>query len=149
MLEITVRSSHVDLFAHVNNAKYIEFLEWGRVQMAEDHGIDFMDMVAQGIGPAVVHLEVNYRQESSMGDILIIDTRAIELKNDKVGILKQTITNKKSGELVCDAVVTFVMFDLRQRKSIPMPEAMKRNFPKRSCFLRLLYRLLSRFLHCL
>lgn len=132
MLEITVRSSHVDLFAHVNNAKYVEFLEWGRVQLSEEQGIDFMDMVEKGIGPAMVRLEINYRQESSMGDILIIDTRAVELKNDKVGILKQTITNKKTGELVCDALVTFVMFDLQQRKSIPMPESMKGFFPEKS-----------------
>ena len=130
MLEIIVRSSHVDLFAHVNNAKYIEFLEWGRVQMTQDLGIDFMGMVAAGIGPAVVRLEINYRKESSMGDILIIDTQAVELKNNKVGILKQTITNKKSGELICDAVVTFVMFDLKQRKSVSMPDSMKKFFPK-------------------
>jgi thioesterase-3 len=130
MLEITVRSSHIDFFGHVNNAKYIEFLEWGRVQMAEDQNIDFLGMVAEGVGPAVVRLEVNYRKESSMGDVLVIDSRAVELKNDKVGILKQTITNKKTGELVCDAVVTYVMFDLRQRKSIPMPESMKKAFPK-------------------
>ncbi|MEA2107807.1 MAG: thioesterase family protein [Pseudomonadota bacterium] len=132
MLEITVRSSHIDMFGHVNNAKYIEFLEWDRVQMAEDHGVDFMGMVAEGIGPAVVHLEVNYRREASMGDILVIDTRAVELKNDKVGTLEQTITNKKSGEIICDAVITFVMFDLHRRKSVPMPEAMKKFFLKSS-----------------
>ena len=130
MLEITVRSSHIDMFGHVNNARYVEFLEWGRLQMTQDLRIDFMGMVAAGIGPAVVRLEVNYRKESSMGDILIIDTQAVELKNNKVGIIKQTITNKKSGKLICDAVVTFVMFDLKQRKSVPMPDSMKKIFPK-------------------
>jgi len=132
MLEITVRSSHIDMLGHVNNARYVEFLEWGRVQMAEDHGIDFLGMVEKGIGPAVIRLEINYRQEASMDDILIIDTQAAEIKNDKVGILEQTITNKKSGEIICDAVVTFVMFDLQQRKSVPMPDSMKKFFPKRS-----------------
>lgn len=132
MLEITVRSSHIDMFGHVNNARYVEFLEWERVQMAEDHGIDFLGMVAEGIGPAVVHLEVNYRLEAAMGDILIIHSRPIEIKNDKVGIIEQTITNKKTGEIICDARVTFVMFDLRRRKSVPMPVAMKKPFPKNS-----------------
>ena len=132
MLEITVRSSHIDMFGHVNNARYIEFLEWDRVQMAADLGVDFMGMVAEGIGPAVVHLEINYRKEASMGDILIIRSQPIEIKNGKVGIIKQTITNKKTGEIICDALVTFVMFDLRQRKSVPMPESMKKLFPKNS-----------------
>ncbi len=132
MLEITVRSSHIDMFGHVNNARYIEFLEWGRVQVAEDHGIDLPAMAAQGIGPAVVHLEINYRKEASMGDILIIHSQPVEIKNDKVGIIEQTITNKKTGEVICDALVTFVMFDLRQRKSVPMPDSMKKLFPKKS-----------------
>jgi thioesterase-3 len=132
MLEITVRSSHIDMFGHVNNARYVEFLEWDRVQMAEDQGVNLLAMAAQGIGPAVVHLEVNYRKEASMGDILIIDSQPIEIKNNKVGVIKQNITNKKSGEIICDAVVTFVMIDLRQRKSVPMPDAMKKFFPKSS-----------------
>ncbi len=132
MLEVIVRSSHIDMFGHVNNARYVEFLEWDRVQVAEDQGVNLLAMATQGIGPAVVHLEVNYRKEASMGDILIIDSQPIEIKNDKVGVIKQTITNKKSGEVICDAVVTFVMFDLRQRKSVPMPEAMKKFFPKSS-----------------
>lgn len=132
MLEIIVRSSHIDMFNHVNNAKYVEFLEWGRVHLAEEQNIDFLSMVENGIGPAVIRLEINYRKEASMGDVLLIDTRAMEIKNDKVGILEQTITNKKSGELICDAVVTMVMFNLRQRKSVPMPDSMKKFFPKSS-----------------
>ena len=132
MLEITVRSSHIDMFGHVNNARYIEFLEWDRVQMTADQGIDLLAMAAEGLGPAVVRMEINYRLEARMGDILIIDSQPIELKNDKVGVIKQTITNKKSGEIICDAVVTFVIIDLRQRKSVPMPEAMKKFFPKKS-----------------
>ena len=132
MLEITVRSSHIDMFGHVNNARYIEFLEWDRVQMTADQGIDLLTMAAEGLGPAVVRMEINYRLEARMGDILIIDSQPIEIKNDKVGVIKQTITNKKSGKIICDAVVTFVMIDLRQRKSVPMPEAMKKFFPKKS-----------------
>ena len=132
MLEITVRSSHIDMFGHVNNARYIEFLEWDRVQMTADQGIDLLAMAAEGLGPAVVRMEINYRLEARMGEVLLLDSQPIELKNDKVGVIKQTVTNKKSGEIICDAVVTFVMIDLRQRKSVPMPEAMKKFFPKSS-----------------
>ena len=132
MLEITVRSSHIDMFGHVNNARYIEFLEWDRVQMTADQGIDLLAMAAEGLGPAVVRMEINYRLEARMGEVLLLDSQPIELKNDKVGVIKQTVTNKKSGKIICDAVVTFVMIDLRQRKSVPMPEAMKKFFPKKS-----------------
>ncbi|MBN2332521.1 MAG: acyl-CoA thioesterase [Deltaproteobacteria bacterium] len=129
MIEITVRSTHIDMFGHVNNATYIEFLEWSRVRMAEDHGIDLLALAAEGIGPAVVHLDINYRKESRMNDVLLVDAKVSEIRNDKVGVITQTITNKKTGERVCDARVTFVMFDLQRRKSIPMPESMKAMAP--------------------
>lgn len=133
MLEIVIRTSHIDMFGHVNNARYVEFLEWDRVKIAEDQGVDLLDMAAnQGIGPAVVHMEINYRREARLGDILILDSQPVEIKNDKVGIIKQTFRNKKSGELICDATVTFVMLDLRQRKSVPMPKPMTKFFPRKS-----------------
>jgi thioesterase-3 len=35
--EIRIRGYHTDLYQHVNNARYLEFLEEGRWQLLEDH----------------------------------------------------------------------------------------------------------------
>ena len=64
MLEITVRSTHIDVMGHVNNAKYVEFLERGRVDEVEKKGVDLWDMVKRGLGFAVVNLNIHYRKEA-------------------------------------------------------------------------------------
>ncbi|MBN2231617.1 MAG: acyl-CoA thioesterase [Deltaproteobacteria bacterium] len=126
MLEITVQSTHLDMFGHVNNATYVEYLEWARVKMAAEAGIDLIKMFHEGVGPAVLKLEINYRKESRLGDVLLVDAHCTRTRGDKVGIINQTIRNQATGDLVCDAEVTFVMFDLQHRRSVPLPESMRR-----------------------
>jgi len=122
MLEITVRSTHVDVMGHVNNAKYVEYLEWGRCDEVEKAGVDLWQMVREGLGFAVVNLNIHYRREAVVGEVLVIETIFRELRNHKLGIVDQVIRKKNNGEIVCEAEVSFLIFDLQRRKSIPMPE---------------------------
>jgi len=121
MLEITVRSTHIDVMGHVNNAKYVEFLEWGRCDEIEKHGVDLWGMVKRGLGFAVVNLNIDYRKEAFAGDILCIKTIFREIRNHKVGIIDQVISKQDNGEIVCKAEVTFLIFDIKKHKSITMP----------------------------
>jgi thioesterase-3 len=132
MLEVIVRTSHLDLMGHVNNAKYVEFLEWGRCDELEKIGIDLLSMIREGTGMAVVNLNINFRREAFYGDHLLIETTLKEIRNQKIGILQQSITRKESGEVVCDAEVTFLFLDLKAHKSIAMPENFRRLLPDAS-----------------
>ena len=131
MLEITVRSTHIDVMGHVNNAKYVEFLEWGRVDEVEKKGVDLWDMVKRGLGFAVVNLNIHYRKEAFVGDKLIVNTIFKELRNRKVGIIEQIITNKESNVVVCEAEVTFLIFDMHKHKSVTMPDDLRKLLPKK------------------
>ncbi len=126
MLEVTVRSTHLDVMGHVNNAKYIEFLEWGRCDELEKHGIDLWAMVKGGMGFAVVNLNVNFRREAFVGEVLVVESAFTKIRNNKIGIVEQSIRRRSNGEVVCDAEVTFLVFDLRTHKSISMPEEIRR-----------------------
>ena len=130
MLEIKVRSTHIDVMGHVNNAKYVEFLEWGRVDEIEKEGVNIWEMVKRGLGFAVVNLNIHYRKEAFAGDILIVKTIFKELRNRKVGIIDQVITKKGSDKVVCEAEVTFLIFDLNKHKSITMPEELRKLLPQ-------------------
>ncbi len=121
MLEITVRSTHIDVMGHVNNAKYVEFLEWGRCDELEKLGIDIWDMVKRKLGFAVVNLNINYRKEVFVNDLLEIKTTFREIRHRKIGIIDQVIT-RSSNEIVCEAEVSFLIFDLEKHKSVSMPE---------------------------
>ena len=115
---------------HVNNAKYVEFLEWGRCDEVEKKGVDLWDMVKRGLGFAVVNLNIHYRKEAFAGDILVVKTSFREVCNNKIGIIDQVITKKGSNDVVCEAEVTFLIFDIARHKSITMPEEIRGLLPK-------------------
>ncbi len=119
-IEITVRSTEVDSLGHVNNAKYLEYLEWGREDWYNQIGYSFDKLADMGIGTVTVNININYHNECGKGDRLVIKTRP-----DKVGkssfVLFQEIFNQESGKKVSDAHVTKVLMDMKIRKSMPIP----------------------------
>ncbi len=122
MLEVIVRSTHLDVLGHVNNAKYVEYLEWGRCDELEKLGFDLWEMIRNGIGFAVVNLNINFRRESFVGEHLEVETIYRGVRSGKLGIIDQVIRKKSAGEVVCDARGKFLLLDLQRHKSIPFPE---------------------------
>jgi thioesterase-3 len=107
--EIVVRGYHVDMYGHVNNARYLEFLEEGRWASFEAR-IDLARLTALGLGFMVVNINVNYRKAVGPGERLLVST-LLEKVGTRSATLKQEIRLKNSGKLVVDALVTFVIAD--------------------------------------
>ena len=125
-LAIIVRSTEIDVNGHVNNAKYLEYLEWGREEWYETMGLAYDEFLRMGIQTVTVNININYRKECRQNDKLAIKTRP-----EKVGrtsyVLKQEIWNQH-GELCADALVTSVAMDSETRKSREVPEALRKLF---------------------
>ena len=107
LTEIKIRGYHADFYGHVNNARYLEFLEEDRWALLESR-IDLQKWVKEGLVFLVVNINMNYRQAVSVGETLIVTT-SVEKIGNKSAVLKQEIFLKRTGELVADALVTFVI----------------------------------------
>ncbi|NBC71445.1 YbgC/FadM family acyl-CoA thioesterase [Paenibacillus sacheonensis] len=129
-LEIVVRSTEIDVNGHVNNAKYLEYLEWGREEWYERSGLAYETFLAMGIQTVTVNININYRKECRQGDRLLITTEA-ERAGSTSYVLKQVIVNQ-AGERCGDALVTCVAMDAQARTSRPLPEELRRHFPEQS-----------------
>jgi thioesterase-3 len=105
--EIIVRGYHADAYGHVNNARYLEFLEEGRWALLEQK-IDLQKWAKQGRVFLVVNININYRKATAPGEILTVVT-SIEKINRRSAVLKQLITSGREKALVVDALVTFVV----------------------------------------
>ncbi len=105
--EIKVRGYHADFYGHVNNARYLEFLEENRWVHLEG-ALDVRKLAAKGYIFLVVNININYRKAVPVGETLLVSTDLGKI-GTKSAVLKQLITNKKSGETVVDALVTFVI----------------------------------------
>ena len=120
ILEIPVRSTEVDLYGHVNNAKYLEYLEWGREEWYGEAGFTFTGLAGQNIGTVTVNINIDYLGECRIGDLLMIETAPEKIGKSSF-VLLQEIFKKENHEKVISARVTTVMIDLEKRKSIPIP----------------------------
>jgi len=74
-LSIIVRPTEVDVNGHVNNAKYVEYLEWGREEWYERNGLPYDRLHALGAITVTVNINLNFRRECRQGENLTIVTR--------------------------------------------------------------------------
>lgn len=125
-IPIEVRSTEIDVMGHVNNAKYLEYLEWGREEWYNQALLSFDQFTSMGIGTVTVSIHIQYRKEASLGDKLTIHTKPLRSGTSSF-VFHQEIRNEK-GEVVADAEVISVTIDLTTRKSQPLPELLKRYF---------------------
>jgi len=107
--EIRVRGYHTDIYQHVNNARYLEFLEEGRWQLFEDH-LDIESFAGNGYSFIVVNINVSYKGQAFLNDLIQVKTGLLKI-GTKSATLKQQIINKATGKILVDADVTFVITD--------------------------------------
>jgi thioesterase-3 len=114
-IEIKIRGYHLDLFGHVNNARYLEFLEEAR-WAAFEKTVDLERLARDGRAFTVVNININYRRPAVIHDVLRIETRIAEWRR-RSAVIRQSVVQSQSGETVADADVTFVIFDTEKQKT--------------------------------
>jgi len=113
---IKIRGYHIDLYGHVNNARYLEFLEEARWDFLEQQAeIDYL--MKSGLGLAVVNANVNFRRGAFMGEEIEVLTELTKVGN-KSAVIQQKIVLKGTATLIADADITFVVTDQKAQKAV-------------------------------
>ncbi|MDF1554336.1 MAG: thioesterase family protein [Deferrisomatales bacterium] len=113
---IKIRGYHLDLYGHVNNARYLEFLEEGRWSWLESRG-DPGGFKDWGWGFSVVNVNINYRRAATVGEVLEIRT-ALKSLGRRSGVMHQEAVLQGTDTLVVDADVTFVLVSFEDGKAV-------------------------------
>ena len=121
--EIKVRGFHLDIYQHVNNARYLEFLEEARWEYLEESG-DIEYFQSLGLAWVIVNININYRAAATMGQTLTINT-GLSKVGGKSAVFHQEIKLKGSDTVVADADITFVLMDQKTGKAVPIDGAVK------------------------
>ena len=118
--EIMVRGYHLDMYGHVNNARYLEFLEEARwASFVESSAMKTFE--EKGWAFFIVNINITYKSPATFGDILMVTVESEKQGNTSL-TLRQQITNKVTGILVVEAFVTFVVFDSNKGRPIRINE---------------------------
>lgn len=126
-MPLLVRSTDIDINKHVNNTKYLEYLEWGREDFYEQTGFAYDRLLDLGVITVMVNVNLNYRKEALQNDLLTVITRPSEAfhRSFTVG---QTIIREKDDALIADAIVTLVTMDPITRKAVTIPSPFRALF---------------------
>ena len=128
LLETLVRPTEIDVNGHVNNAKYVEYLEWGREEWYDRNGFAYDRLKGLGAITVVVNFNLNYRQPCRQGDRLRIATWPGGSGRTSFSLVQRI--DKSDGTTAADAVVTLVTIDPDTRRARPLPEEFARLFPQ-------------------
>jgi thioesterase III len=120
VLEIVVRCTEIDVNGHVNYAKFVEYLEWGREEWYDRHGFAYDRLKVLGAITVVVNINLNFRQPCHQGDRLRIITRPRRRGHTSFELAQRI--DRADGTEVADAVVTLVTVDPDTRRARPVPE---------------------------
>lgn len=121
-MPLQLRWSDLDAFNHVNNARYLTFLEEARIRWFDSIGEAW---VTDEFAPVVVSVQLNYRQPIPYPADVEID-----LYVEKIGTSSTTIAHRivsaDGKTLYNDGNVVAVWIDRRTGKARPLPESVRK-----------------------
>ncbi|QXX82660.1 MULTISPECIES: acyl-CoA thioesterase [Providencia] len=123
--KIKVHGYHIDVFQHVNNARYLEFYEADRWEwMGKENFASWI--LDNQLTMAAVNINVNYIQGVLMGDELTVVTRMEKIGSKSAVCYQQIIRNREGqSEVVSDAYVTFVFINNATNKAIVIDDELR------------------------
>lgn len=122
--ELNVRPDDIDMFNHVHNSKYLDYVLAARYeQMEKFYGMSWEKFSEQGFGWVVSKVTINFKRALKMGDQMIVRTGILEM-NEKGSNVQFEIINKATGKVSTDGVFDYVMIDLTTQRSCKVNEEM-------------------------
>lgn len=117
---IKVRSYECDIYGHVNNAQFLNYCEFARVEFLESMGFSLQSLKDEGYLLPVVKIEIEFKRPAFSGDVLRIGVNWISSGRSS-SVFEQKVVHEQSRELAARALVTWVVTDL-QTKPVKIPQ---------------------------
>jgi len=120
--EIKARTYECDMYGHVNNAAFLNYCEFARVEFLEHLGFTLQGLIDLGFILPIVKIEIDYKWPVLAGEKLKIGINWA-LRGRSSALFEQELFNVTANKVAAKAKVTWVVTSL-QGKPISMPEAL-------------------------
>jgi acyl-CoA thioester hydrolase len=118
--EIDIRFADIDAFNHVNNAKYITYLEHARMKFV-DEVIGQVDWANAGF--ILARAEMNYIQPVKLYDKIIVETHCSRIGNKSFDLTYKILKIEGGAKTeMANAVTVQVGFDYKNNRTIAITE---------------------------
>ena len=78
--KLFVLSYECDSYGHVNNAVYLNYLEYGRMEYLHAINFDYKGIIAAGYYLYVTHVDIYYKASAFLDDELFIEVYPTKMK---------------------------------------------------------------------
>jgi len=117
--DIKIRGYHLDLYGHVNNARYLEFMEEARWAFLETH-CDFDAWHAKNLAFYIVNINIDYVSGAALHDNLRIKTHVHKLGTRSATLSQKGVLKEDPEKIIFTSKVTFVLADRDKNCAIPI-----------------------------
>jgi len=123
-----VRPDDIDMFNHVHNSIYFDYVLAARYeQMEQYYGMSMEKFIEQGYGWVVKTAYMDYKRPLTLGDSFLVTTGIIELQATGCRV-EFDIKNTKNNKLCCDGWFDYVMIDLKTGRSAAITAEMMEKY---------------------
>jgi YbgC/YbaW family acyl-CoA thioester hydrolase len=120
--EHRVRPDDIDMFQHVHNSRYFDYVLAARYeQMDTCYGMAMEKFMERGFGWVVRTAHVDYKRALTMGDYFLVRTGIVSI-DDKGCRVAFTLTNKATKKVCCDGYFDYVMIDMKTGRGAKIPD---------------------------
>ncbi len=124
--KLRVRSYELDSYGHVNNATYLQYLEFARFEYMKEVGISLMQELASNYQFFVVNANLNFKGPAFLDDELEIIGSVKKIGKTSF-TLNQDVYNVLTGTHILNAEITLVFIDNNGKPAL-VPEKFKNTF---------------------
>ncbi len=120
-MQMTVRFSDLDAMGHVNNAKYLTYLEEARI----DYFNNLLSLKEDNLNyqAVIAKIDINYLKQIKLGDNIEVYTRIFKLGNKSFDFeILIVIDNNGETEIASSSISKMVGFDYKTQKTVVLPE---------------------------
>ena len=122
--ELRVRPDDIDMFQHVHNSKYLDYVLAARYEQMETcYGMSMEQFMAEGYGWVVKTAHVNFIRPLTLGEAFSVTTGIVSM-DEKSARVTYEIISFKSGKLCSDGWFEYVLINLKTGRSMPITPAM-------------------------
>ena len=122
--ELKVRPDDIDMFNHVHNSKYFDYVMAARYeQMEVNYGMSMEEFMKQGYGWVVKTAHVNFKRPLLMGETFKVTTGVISI-DEKTSKVHFDIVSNRTGKVCSDGWMDFALVDLQSGRAMKITEEM-------------------------